>query len=209
MLMDFIHPVEAVIPGTTGKILSVLTATTGELSLRTIARTSEVSPGQVSRILPPLVQLGIIERRDVPPATMYRLVPEHVTARLLLSLSRSREAVLEEMGHLANHISPPPVSVIVFGSLARGDADVFSDIDVVIVRLADVGEDEERWQDSVEAWRHEVRRLTGNRVSIVEVGENEIGRLLRSRRPLWQDIRRDGVEILGLQLYVLDGRQGA
>jgi predicted nucleotidyltransferase len=104
---------------------------------------------------------------------------------------------------LAAKLSPPPVSVIVFGSLARGDAGVESDIDVVVVRPAAVGEDSEAWRQDVEAWREEIRRLSGNAVEIVEVGEGEIGRLLRSRRPMWRDVLRDGVVVYGTPLVEL------
>ncbi|MGH9268378.1 MAG: nucleotidyltransferase domain-containing protein, partial [Acidimicrobiales bacterium] len=78
------------------------------------------------------------------------------------TLSRSRETVLEELGSLASQMDPTPVSAIVFGSLARGEADALSDVDVVLVRPADVDEDDEPWASSSEQWRSMARRLTGN-----------------------------------------------
>ena len=50
--MDFVHPVEAVIPGAQGRVLAVLVDTTAELNLRTIARLAGVSLAQASRVLP-------------------------------------------------------------------------------------------------------------------------------------------------------------
>ena len=41
--MDFVRPVQAVIPGAPGRILAVLAETTAELNLRTIARLASVS----------------------------------------------------------------------------------------------------------------------------------------------------------------------
>jgi len=57
--MDFVHPVQAVIPGTQGRVLAVLAETTAELNLRTVARLAAVSPAQASRLLPGLVELGL------------------------------------------------------------------------------------------------------------------------------------------------------
>jgi predicted nucleotidyltransferase len=201
--MDFARPVQAVIPGAQGRILAVLVETSAELNLRALARLSGVSLAQASRVLPGLVSLGMVERREVPPATMFRVVPDHVAVRALMKLARARDLVLGELGELAAKLSPAPASVIVFGSLARGEAGVESDIDVVVVRPAAVGEESEPWRHEVEAWRRAVRRLAGNAVEIVEVGEGEVGRLLRSRRPLWRDVVRDGVVVYGMPLVEL------
>jgi len=189
-----------VVPGAQGRILAVLAETSAELNLRALARLSGVSLAQASRVLPGLVSLGMVERRDVPPAALFRVVSDHVAVRAVMELSRARDVVLGEIGRLAAELSPPPVSVIVFGSLARGDAGLDSDIDVVVVRPGAVGEESEAWRHDVEAWRQEVRRLSGNAVEIVEVGEREIGRLLRSRRPMWRDVVRDGVVVYGAPL---------
>ena len=191
------------IPGAQGRILAVLAETSAELNLRALARLSGVSLAQASRVLPGLVSLGMVERRDVPPAALFRVVPEHVGVRAVMELSRARDVVLGELGRLAGKLSLPPVSVVVFGSLARGEAGVESDIDVVVVRPAAVGEDSEVWRQGVEGWRQEVRRLSGNAVEVVEVGEGEIGRLLRGRRPMWKDVLRDGVVVFGAGLVEL------
>jgi len=61
--MDLVQPVQAVIPGAQGRILAVLAETSAELSLRTIARLSGVSIAQASRVMPKLVELGMVERR--------------------------------------------------------------------------------------------------------------------------------------------------
>jgi predicted nucleotidyltransferase len=145
----------------------------------------------------------MVERRDVPPAALFRVVLDHVAVRAVMELSRARDVVLGELAQLAARLSPAPVSVVVFGSLARGEAGVESDIDFVVVRPAAVGEDSEAWREGVEAWRREVRRLSGNAVEIVEVGVGEIGRLLRGRRPMWRDVVRDGVVVFGAPLAEL------
>lgn len=198
--MDFVRPIEAIVPGAQGRVLAVLAETTAELNLRTIAQLAGISQAQASRLLPDLVALGVIERREVPPASLFRLVPEHVASRALLALARSTDTVLDEMGRLAGALPQQPVSVIVFGSFSRREAAADSDIDVVVVRPAEVGEDDDAWSASLEAWRRDVRRLTGNPVEVLEVGEDEAATKLAGRTQVWADIRRDGRVVHGLGL---------
>jgi len=195
--MDFVRAIEAVIPGVQGRVLAVLAETTAELNLRTIARLSGVSLAQVSRVLPRLVGLGLVERREVPPSSLFRLVPEHVAVGPLISLARGRDAVIEEMGSVAAVLPVMPMSVIVFGSFARGEADAESDVDAVFVRPMSIDESDEAWADSIEHWRSQIHRISGNQVEVLEVGSDEIGRRLGSRQPVWRDIRREGIVVHG------------
>lgn len=196
--MDFVRPIEAIVPGAQGRVLAVLAETTAELNLRTIAQLAGISQAQASRLLPDLVALGVVERREVPPASLFRLVPEHVASRALLALARSTDTVLDEMGRLAGALTQPPVSVIVFGSFARRDADPDSDIDVVVIRRAEIDEDDDEWSASLESWRREVLRLTGNPVEVLEVSADEAATKLAGRTQVWSDIRRDGRVVHGL-----------
>jgi hypothetical protein len=207
--MDFAAPVQALIPGTQGRILAALAQTSAELNLRTLARLSRVSIAQASRVMPHLVELGIVQRRDVPPAALFRLVEEHIAAPALLAVVRARTTALQELGRTAAVISPAPLSVIVFGSLARGDAHAGSDIDVVVIRPPRVDDDHATWHTTLENWRQHARRLTGNPISVLHVGAADAARLLRSRRPLWSDIRQHGIVIHGRTIPELTGRRRA
>lgn len=195
--MDFVRPVEAVIPGVQGRVLAVLAETTAELNLRTIARLSGVSPAQTSRVLPGLVALGLVERREAPPSSLFRLVPEHVASGPLVALARGRDGMIGEMSRVAAALPVEPMSVIVFGSFARGEADAESDIDTVLVRAVGFDEFDDAWSASVEQWRSQIRRVGGNPVEVLEVGADEIGARLSSRQPVWRDIRREGIVIHG------------
>ena len=196
------------LPGVQGRILAVLAETSAELNLRTLARLSGVSLAQASRVMPGLVELGVVERREVPPSALFRLVEGHVASRVLLTLAGARATVFEELGSSAGELSPPPVSVIVFGSLARGEARAASDVDVVVVRPENVDEEDDGWHAGLERWRQQARQLTGNRVEVVEVGECDAARFLRGRRPLWTEVR-DGVVVFGRALEELKARRSA
>lgn len=208
-LVDFRHPVEAVIPGAQGRVLAVLLSAGGELNLRTIARLAGVSLAQTSRVVPSLVSLGLVERREVPPSSLFRLVPEHVVARPLLELADARRRVFAAMSAAAKEIDPAPVSVIVFGSFARGDDELGSDVDVVIVRPPAAEGDDEGWIEQVEQWRTTVGRIAGKRVEVLDVAVDDARAKLASRSPLWRDVRRDGHVVFGEGVSELAGRVSA
>jgi hypothetical protein len=191
--------VEAVIPGAQGRILGVLARTTADLNLRTIARLAGVSPAQASRVLPDLVALGMVERKETPPSSLFRLVDENVAAQLVRSLSGSYHEVLRRLGEEAARMSPAPASVIIFGSFARGDADADSDIDVLIVRADDVPDDE-AWASGLGHWWLRAARIAGNGVEVIEDDARTVGRKLRRSGPLWGDIRREGIVVYGATL---------
>ncbi len=56
---------------------------------------------------------------------------------------------------------------------------------------------------AVESWRRGALRLTGNRVEVLEVDGHEFRRLLESGRPLWSDVREDGVVVFGTGIAAL------
>lgn len=203
--MDFVRPIEALIPGVQGRILAVLAETTADLNLRTIARLSGTSAAQASRVLPDLVSLGIVERREAPPSALFRLVRDHVIVDALVFVSRARDRMRGRMKTIAAELPVAPLSVIVFGSFARGEADDKSDIDTVLVRPEGIDESDDDWSASVQQWNDTVARVSGNRVEVLEVSAADIAGRLRSQRQVWKDIRADGLVVYGLGLEQLAG----
>lgn len=201
--MDFVRPVQSLIPGAQGRVLDILARTTAELNLGTVARLAGVSQAQASRVLPRLAVLGVVERRDVPPSSLFRLVRENLMAQAIVELVDARARAIERLRVLADGIRPAPASLLVFGSFARGQADTDSDIDVLVVRRADVDENDERWGDALADWLVDARRVVGNPVNHLEIAATEVPARLRSRKPLWRDIVRDGVVLIGHPLETL------
>jgi predicted nucleotidyltransferase len=130
-------------------------------------------------------------------------VPEHLAARAVLTLADLRHAFLQELRDTATQLDPPPVNITLFGSFARGDDDERSDVDVLVVRPSSIDEDNPTWAESLARWETDVRRISGNAVNRIEVAEDEVLKLLRSRRPLWQTIRREGSVLQGRPLTEL------
>ena len=206
MAVDFVHPVQAVVPGAQGRVLAVLAETTAPLNLSTLARLAGVSVAQASRVMPGLVELGLVERREIPPSSQFRLIRENVAAQAIIELARSREAAFSQIGSAASDLPIPPVSVIVFGSIARGDADRQSDLDVIVVRPDDVDDDDDVWATAIERWRSEAQAITGNTVEVLEVTQDEARTKLSGNAQLWRDVARDGTVVHGLTMNELRER---
>lgn len=200
--MDYRRPVEALIPGVQGRVLGVLSRTSTELTMRTVAQLAGVSAQQASVVIGRLVELGVVERRDVPPASLVRLVADNLAARAVASVADLRSAAFERLSALAADITPPPASLVVFGSFARGEAGPGSDVDVLAVRPPELtyGADGE-WVDSLGRWADQATRAIGNPVNLVEVEVAELPGLLSGPGPsVWHDAARDGVVIAGAPL---------
>jgi predicted nucleotidyltransferase len=178
----------------------VLAETTAELNLRTIASIADVSEAQASRVLPGLVAVGLVERREAPPSALFRLVRDHIAAGPILALSRSRDRMIQEMREIAEGLPISPTGVIVFGSFARGEADAESDIDTLMIRPSGVSESGDAWPASVQQWIDRVGEVSGNRVEVLEADEDEVPARLERGGSVWQDIERDGLIIHGTSL---------
>lgn len=202
--VDYLRPVEALIPGVQGRVLGVLTRTSTELTIRSIADLAGVSPQQASVVIARLVDLGVAERRDFPPASLVRLATGNLGAEAVLSIAGLRQRALERIRELASAIAPAPASLVIFGSFARGQAGPGSDVDVLAVRPRGIGDDDSGWVDSMGRWTDRAGAATGNPVNLIEIASEEVAPLLRRRGPsVWRDAAREGIVLVGLPLTKL------
>lgn len=198
--MNFLCPLQAIIPGAQGHILAVLVSTSTELNLRAIARLGGISPSQVSHVLPKLVELGLVRRREVPPSSLFALNQEHVSAAPLIELSRAWDRSLLRIGEAANTLVCPPQSLVVFGSLAIRQAGQTNNVNLVLIRPNHVQADELQWAESINALRDRAHAITGSVVDTIILSSTELQRLVTSKSPLWAQIVQDGVVVYGAGL---------
>ena len=201
--MDFSEPLQALVPGATGRVLAVLVQTSLPLSGRAIAGLAGVSAAQANRVLQRLVDLGVVDGRTAPPAILYSLAEDNVAVAPLRALGELSDGFVAQLAKDVAHVEPAPACVGAYGSFARRRADPDSDIDLLVVRPRGVDEDDDDWGATLDTIRVRAGRLAGNRVEILEVGEAELPRLLRRPRPLWQEILRDFLPIFGPSLHDL------
>jgi len=196
ILVDYSRPLEAVIPGTPGKVLGVLARTHAELPIRRVAQLAGVSRDRASIEIRRLVVLGIVSRREVAGASLVKLERMNSPALALLALADARSTAISRLSELAKSIEPAPASLALFGSFARGTDDAESDLDVLVVRLDEVEPDDPSWLDSFGNWQDLARVVVGNPVNVIETSRRELPALARTRS-LWRTIVDDAITLAG------------
>lgn len=206
--MDFRRPVEAIVPGATGRLLAALGRVEAELPVTTLAQVAGVGRTRASGILAGLSDLGVVNRREIGRTVLVSLARDNAAGQLLDELANLRRGVIDRLRQLASEIEPEPASLSVFGSFARAEAEAGSDIDLLAVRSP--GADPERWATSVTHFARRAGALTGNPVEVIDYDLEDLRRRSRGRRAkvggeLWDSIRRDAVVLAGAHPAELAG----
>lgn len=197
--MDLTRPMSSVIPSAHGPVLVALARAGAPMSGRQIAGLVEgqVGRSRVNGVLHELVQSGIVTCDAHPPAMLYRLNRAHVAAPFIEGLASLREQLLERLRKQAATWAVPAVAVWLFGSAARGDGTVDSDIDVLVIRPDDVGDEDPAWVDQVDVWQTSVKRWAGNDCSALEMTARQVRQAVANGDPLVEELRRDAVWLAG------------
>lgn len=106
-----------------------------------------------------------------------------------------RSETLRRWQERASRLNPPPTSMAVHGSWARGEARSDSDIDIMIVLpsgLDDTAED--AYREQVADWCAYASRVAGLPVSPLVIDAHDSGWVSGE---LWNNIRRDAELIAG------------
>ncbi|HUZ10393.1 MAG TPA: nucleotidyltransferase domain-containing protein [Acidimicrobiales bacterium] len=172
--MDYVEPIQSLIPGVQGRVLAVLAATDTELMMRTVASLAGVSVNRAVAVLNHLVDLGVVERREAGRSALVGLQGDNEATRAILALNRVHDRVIERLRHEARAIRPAPAALLLFGSFATGSARAGSDVDVLAVRPTGLAGDDPAWVASLGAWTDGAIRITGNPLNLVVVGQDEI-----------------------------------
>jgi predicted nucleotidyltransferase len=200
--MDYQHPIEAVIPGSTGRLLAALARVETELPISTLATVAGVGRTRASTIIADLHHLGLVHRREIGRTTLVALARDNAAGELIDRLGHLRGTVLDGLRSFASEINPPPVTLAVFGSFARGEADADSDVDVLAIRPAATKMD--AWSDAISIFTDRARQLTGNPVQVLysELEEFQRKASLRAEvgRAFWSALRRDAIVLAGAEL---------
>lgn len=202
--VDVARPYATVAPGVEGEVLVVLAGTTAPLTGRQIARLARrgTSPS-VSAALDRLVEQGLVYRQHAGRAYLHTLNRDHVAAPVVEMLADLRVELLRRLRDAVRSWQLAPAHASMFGSAARADGDSSSDIDLLIVRSADVGEDDQTWSAQLDALTEAVRAWTGNDAGIVELGESDLDQLRRNPPSILADLRADGIDLAGLPVRAL------
>jgi len=200
--MDLGSPVRDVAPAVRGALLQALARLEQPVTRRRLAAAAGVAPGNASAVIEELIQSGLVSETVAGRSSMVALNRNHLAAGAVLTLAGLRG---ELIGRLRERLSEwsDLQGAWLFGSVARGDADGDSDIDLLIVaddlESHDLHERLSRLQLDVRSW-------TGNDLQLVEHSPTSWRTLVRAKNPLVGQIRTDGVALAGDTASLL-GRQ--
>lgn len=96
-----------------------------------------------------LAKEGVARAEEAGNAYLYTLNREHLTAPALELLADVRVELERRLRAEIKTWEIPPRHASIFGSAARGDGDTRSDIDIFVVRPADVPEDDPGWREQL------------------------------------------------------------
>lgn len=204
--MDLSAPFESLFPTVDSAVLAVLAQSTKPRTGREVARLAHRSQDATQRVLDRLTAHGLVLREEAGRARVYTLNEFHLAADPIFRLTYLRDELIRRMENDVELWDQQPLHISIFGSAARGDGDLDSDIDIFLVRPAAVEEDDKGWRKQVEGLADEVLLWTGNHASIAEVADDELGRLRKERPPITESLRADAVDIAGAPLRSLLGR---
>ena len=210
--MDYSRPVETLIPGAQGRLLGALARVDAELAVSALAAVAGVGRTRASAVLRELADLGIVSRREVGPTVLVRLERGNAVGQLVARLAGLRSQVIEELRALAGGLDPRPVGLFLFGSLARGNADAASDIDILAIHPEDSGG--ERWAASLTEFSSRARILTGNRVQVLDYDLSDLRRRYAARDDaagarFWRSVAEDALTLAGADFRELVGADHA
>lgn len=201
--MNLARPYETVSPTLHGAVLVALYEAAGPLSGREVARRVGHSQEGVRRVLLALEEHGLVTASEATPARLFALNRAHVLGAAVETMARARSELCSRIEEEVKGWRPRPLNVTVFGSVARGEGDERSDIDVLVVRADDVPAGFSHWDEHLPMLDEAVRRWTGNVPQILEYGHAEVLDRVRKGSSLTRSILEEGWTVYGRPLREL------
>ncbi len=197
--MDLGHPVNSIAPPLVGRALEVLSGTVRPLSGREIGRIiGEGSPNGVWKALRRLEQQGLVIADHRAGATYYVANREHLAWPAVETLARLRVDLTERLGRELERWEIAPLHASIFGSMARGDADADSDVDLLLIRPEGLeAAQSDAWDAQVGDLQEAVWRWTGNRCQAFVIDPPRLAEHVRANDPLVRAWLEDGVLLAG------------
>ncbi len=191
--MDLGSPVLDIAPAVRGALLQTLARLEQPVTRRQLAAAASVAPGNASAVIAELIQAGLVHETVAGRSSMVVLNRDHLAAGPVLALAGLRGELIRRMRERLS-AWPELNGAWLFGSVARGDADSDSDVDLLIVaddlQSHDLHERLSRLQADVRSW-------TGNDLQLVEHSPSSWRKLVRAKNPLVEQIRLDGIALAG------------
>ncbi|MEI8410445.1 MULTISPECIES: nucleotidyltransferase domain-containing protein [unclassified Kribbella] len=195
--MDMSQPIGTVVPTLDGPVLAVLARTSQPLTGRKVHQfAGSGSETGTRNVLRRLARTGLITATEVGASVQYALNREHLAARAVLELTSLRQRLFDRIRDAIEHWPVKPTHASIFGSTARGDGDLDSDVDLLLVH-GFTDDPPLAWDEEAGELAIQVYVWTGNHVQIYELSESDLAEHLQAGEPIVDEWARDAVTVYG------------
>jgi len=183
------------------RVLSVLAGVLTVLSVTQIARQSKLTRRAVETVLERLGEAGIITSTRSGNARVFQLNRDNVfVQRSILPLFTSESDLRELMAEdIKQTLSALAVSMIMFGSFARQEHSLVSDVDIVVVTKEKRGlrNNDSVFEQALADYAPSFRRKFGHSLEALVYDQDEASQLKERAPALYEEIKQDGFLISG------------
>lgn len=195
------RPFEAITPTLDGPVLQVLAGAEASFTVSRITTlVGDASPAGVRRVLRRLVDQGLVLREGDGVAHLFRLNRDHLLAGPVVEVARIRERLRERVAGHVEGWTVPPLLLVLFGSAARGEMAVGSDLDL----LAVADEPDDGWLDDLGNLCGAMSAWTGNDTRPLVLATQE---LTTGEERVLVEIGRDGQVLVGDEALLRHARR--
>lgn len=211
-VVNLSHPLELISHPLDGSILEVLSGADAAFTGRQVhALMGAHSLRGVQLGLDRLRRQGIVTAEAAGRAILYRLNRDHMASDHVLGLAHLRHELVRRLRSEFASWEVQAAAAYLFGSTARRDSTLASDVDICIIRPDEVRDpDRSDWREQIDAISQKTSVWTGNDARIWELAMSEVPALI-GRDAVMASIRDEGIALAGdgrllHQLTVTDQR---
>jgi predicted nucleotidyltransferase len=202
--MDLANPARAVLPIGTAAVLRVLMGADSSFTIRELARLAEVSAPVAGDVIHRLADHGLVFTQPVGSAILCRFNHDHLAARAMRDLVTLRARMIELLRDEINDWAIRSAHASLFGSAARGDGGIGSDLDLLVVRPDQLTESERSaWEDQLASTARRALTATGNPAHWVDITRVDLALAVEAGEPIIDQWRHDAVDLAGENLSSL------
>jgi predicted nucleotidyltransferase len=198
--MNLAEPSDVALSLVSARLMAELAGTTGAMTIRQLARVSGVSLTSTQHWIHHWADRGVVIQQPAGRAILCALNHDHILTPSLVLLARSREAMIEAISAEVSAWRIPSISVSAFGSFARGDGQVDSDIDLFVVHDSS---GDHTWHEQLAASAETLRMKLGNRIEWYDVSRVEWHSMKSVEDPLVTELKADVIHIFGEYLTLI------